>query len=262
MKIILLLNHDIHSATALNLLFKTLENHQVKIILSNKVGNKTDLADGLIALKNFEQTKLNNLFASLDNKGLKEEGRFQTFKEIAKFFTQEIAIYDNINSNLAINNIKEFSPDLIISIRFGQILQSPVIAIPRLGVINLHSGILPKYRGIMSSFWAILNGDNEIGTTLHYIEDSRIDSGRIIKISRQPLQKNRSFIFNVASLYYNGCKAIANFINNIELALEPQSSMQSNYFSYPKEIDLEKFSKIMPLANEEDVAEIYKKWHN
>ena len=60
----------------------------------------------------------------------------------------------NHDSGLA--TLRAAEPDLVVSIRYRRILRDSAIAIPRCGVINLHSGILPDYRGVMATFWAIL----------------------------------------------------------------------------------------------------------
>ncbi len=238
MKIILLLNNDIHSATALNLLSRDLENHQIKIILSRKVGKVDDLVAELLAMKKDEQF------------------------EIEKNFAYEIAFYSNINSEEALEDFRKFAPDLIISIRFGQILKSSLINIPRLGVLNLHSGILPNYRGIMASFWAILNGEKKLGTTLHYINDSTIDTGEIIGFSETEIDWNASLILNINQLYQNGCALLSQCLRKISSGQKFQTINQKSlsagrYFSYPKTEDVQKFLKIMPLTKSEDVKKIF-----
>lgn len=76
--------------------------------------------------------------------------------------------------------IKGLLPDLMVVSTFNQILPQEIICIPRLGVINLHPSLLPKYRGPTPTAWVLMNGEKETGVTAHFIEDERIDRGRII----------------------------------------------------------------------------------
>lgn len=76
--------------------------------------------------------------------------------------------------------IKRMSPDLIVVATFSKMIPQDVISIPRLGVINIHPSLLPKYRGATPTVWALINGESETGVTAHFIEDKKIDSGRII----------------------------------------------------------------------------------
>ena len=80
--------------------------------------------------------------------------------------------------------IKKLSPDIIIVSSFNQIIPKPIISIPKLGVINIHPSLLPKYRGATPTVWALMNGEKETGVTIHFIEDERIDNGNIITQSR------------------------------------------------------------------------------
>jgi methionyl-tRNA formyltransferase len=233
-KILLLLNHDIHAFKALNLLLPALQKRQIKIILSSKVGGNNSNLTALQSLKEAEQ---------------KSNGKLLNFDQIAKKLNCEIENYQKINDSESIQKIKEFAPDLIISVRYGQILKQEIIKIPKIGVINLHSGVLPNYRGVLATFWAILNGENEIGTTLHFIEDEGIDTGKIIKISKQKINKEISLFENIHSLYNQGCQAIIDFINgDIKKTHEDEISKISNYYSFPSQEDVKNFEKIMNLV--------------
>jgi methionyl-tRNA formyltransferase len=235
MNLLLFLNSDTHSATALSLLLSTLKNHKIKIILSKKVGNVEDLPRELIAMKKFEQDGVEELFARLVVK-----------------LNSEILSYENVNSQIALQDFQKFSPDLIISIRFGQIFKQALINLPRHGVINLHSGILPNYRGILATFWAILNGEKKIGMTLHFITDSRIDSGDIIGFSESEIDWNSSLFSNINKLYEGGCALLSRNIEKIfageKIAVKKQAECgEGKYFSYPKSEDVKKFLQRMPL---------------
>ena len=78
-----------------------------------------------------------------------------------------------------INKIKEINPDLIVVVAYGKILPKEIIDIPKYGIINVHSSLLPKYRGASPIHSAILNGDAETGVSIMYIEEG-LDSGDVI----------------------------------------------------------------------------------
>jgi methionyl-tRNA formyltransferase len=238
LRILLFLNNDIHAAKALDFLLPSLKKHQVKIILSQKVGNVENLPSGILKMKNFEKVE------------------FSWEK-----FGFEIASFPNVNSENSLAIFKKFAPDLIVSIRFGQILKQPLINIPRLGVLNLHSGILPKYRGVLASFWAILNGEKNIGMTLHYITDSGIDNGDVIAFSEKKIDWDSSLFLNINGLYESGCGALSQAIERIsdnkKIITEKQEEFGlAQYFSYPKESDVKKFLKLMPLVKDGDREKI------
>ncbi len=75
--------------------------------------------------------------------------------------------------------IKEINPDLIVTCAYGQILPEELLNIPRLGCINVHASLLPKYRGGAPIHHAIINGEKETGITIMYMDKS-MDTGDII----------------------------------------------------------------------------------
>jgi methionyl-tRNA formyltransferase len=267
MKILLLANKDIASNFALNTLFQTITGaHQFQILLSASVGNNSkSKPQPLLDLAFFEQDLFNKiLFPALQkNPSLKAE-KFQSF---AGFKTRGIEVSEihSINCQAGIKTIKAFAPDLIVSIRFGLILQAAVIGMPKFGVINLHSGELPKYRGVMATFRAMQQNDTECGTSLHYISDSDIDSGAIISISKQALDYQRSYLHNTLSLYETGIKDVVNAINKIENTGECESysvNSKGNYFSFPSEHELEDFKqKGLTLYEYQDIIDIAQRYH-
>lgn len=79
------------------------------------------------------------------------------------------------------------APDLIVVWSYSMILPPAILAMPRLGCVNVHGGLLPWYRGGHVMQWALINGEVETGVTLHYM-DAGIDSGPIIVEARFPIE--------------------------------------------------------------------------
>ena len=78
-----------------------------------------------------------------------------------------------------IEQIKELNPDVICVVAYGKILPKEILEIPRLGCINVHGSLLPKYRGAAPIQWAVLNGDKTTGITTMYM-DVGMDTGDMI----------------------------------------------------------------------------------
>lgn len=242
MKILVLANRDLASNYALNLLLPGLQEHRVTLLLSSAVGGATARPEPLQQLKFFEQQLFNDLlFPLLERAG---QGRYRSFAGLRPLLAAPPRVENAINSDESVAGLTAEQPDLILSIRYGGILRDRVIAIPGHGVINLHSGSLPQYRGVMASFWAMLAGDRELGTTLHTIDDSSIDTGRVIATTRTALENDRSYLWNVLNLYPAGVKcmleAVATLSSGDTLATRPQGDGGS-YFTFPTEEELQAF---------------------
>lgn len=73
-------------------------------------------------------------------------------------------------------------PDLLVVVAF-RILPDAILEIPRLGSINLHASLLPRYRGAAPIHWAVMNGETETGCTVFFLNE-KVDAGKIIRQSR------------------------------------------------------------------------------
>lgn len=225
MKIVLLVNNDIYCVSVCRKIVSYFTDCRISIIASNDGGRSKFLPSNISEMQSYEKCIVDEKATS----------------------------YDDINSDEAFADLKNFAPDLMISIRFGQIFRrSDLIALPRFGIINLHSGILPNYRGILASFWAILAGEKKLGMTLHYIVDSGIDTGPIIDSFRQEIDWGLSLSENISRLYPRGCEMILRTVKKIfageEIEKIDQKTLgKGRYFSYPKEEDVVKFPQEMRL---------------
>lgn len=79
------------------------------------------------------------------------------------------------------NKLKEIDPDLIVVVAYGKIIPKNIIDLPKLGIINVHSSILPKYRGASPIHSALINGDDKTGVSIMFINEG-LDTGDVLKI--------------------------------------------------------------------------------
>lgn len=80
-------------------------------------------------------------------------------------------------------NIRALAPDVIVVVAYGCILPASVLAIPRLGCVNLHVSLLPSYRGSAPVQWAVLNGDAETGVSIMQMDEG-LDTGDVLACER------------------------------------------------------------------------------
>ncbi|MCH7959939.1 MAG: methionyl-tRNA formyltransferase [Candidatus Hydrogenedentes bacterium] len=107
------------------------------------------------------------LFASLDQPlGLAQRQRIPV-------------IWLDTMSETELHPLRELAPDLIVTCGFGIILKRPVLDLPKVGCMNIHSSLLPKHRGPMPFAHVILSDERESGVTFHVTEEA-IDSGDIL----------------------------------------------------------------------------------
>jgi methionyl-tRNA formyltransferase len=88
-----------------------------------------------------------------------------------------------------VQELRRLQPDLIVVTAYGQILPGSILEVPRFGCLNVHTSLLPKYRGAAPIQHAILNGDSETGVTIMKM-DAGLDTGDILAQEQTPIRAN------------------------------------------------------------------------
>lgn len=155
-----------------------------------------------------------------------------------------INLEGSVNSKLSLAKIKSYEPDLLVSILGNEIFKTGLINLAPKGCINLHTSLLPKYRGLMPSFWVLKNQEKETGVSVFFVDEG-IDSGPIIVQKRMPLRGlvQEDLIKKSKKL---GMDAIVKAIDLIErdaVELIPNNDTDKTYFTFPTREDVVEFRR-------------------
>ena len=96
-----------------------------------------------------------------------------------------------LRDGTALEQLKELDPELIVVAAYGRILPDDILALPPKGCINVHSSLLPKYRGAAPINWAVINGEEETGVTIMYMA-TQLDAGDIIAQASTPIDSDET----------------------------------------------------------------------
>lgn len=138
---------------------------------------------------------------------------------------------DRVRVPASVERIRELAPDLVVVVAFGQILPQALLDIPRYGCINVHSSLLPRYRGAAPINWAIINGEAETGVTTMMM-DAGLDTGDMLLVKRTPIGPDEDARALHDRLALLGAEALAETLDLLVAGkLEPvsQDSSQSCY---------------------------------
>lgn len=246
--VLIFANRDLASNYFLNLLLPHLKAYTIHVFLSDSVGGKKKiLPEALTYLNFFEQTLPNEiLFPQLEAQNRPvEQLKFCTFGELSRKYGISITSMNDVQSSENLAFIAALKPDLALSVRYGKIFKEGFLQIPTRGTINLHSGLLPQYRGVLATFRALLNGDAEIGTTLHYIDDGNIDTGGIIGNAKINIDENACLLSHILRLYPASVDLVAETIHALlsdkPISTISQTHEQAAYYTFPNESELQAF---------------------
>ena len=117
------------------------------------------------------------------NRGMKFS--FSPVKSLALMHNTPVYQPVSLKNEESINIFRDIDCDLLVVVAYGRILPKEFLDIPKMGAINIHGSLLPKYRGAAPIQWAILNGENITGVTSQFVAEE-VDSGDII-LSKETL---------------------------------------------------------------------------
>ena len=107
----------------------------------------------------------------------------RTLGSAVKLAAQELGLDayqpERIKDPAAVDRIREAGSDLHVVVAYGQIIPPQLLAVPRLGTVNVHASLLPRHRGAAPIVWAILSGDSQTGVTIMQM-DAGLDTGPIL----------------------------------------------------------------------------------
>ncbi len=155
-----------------------------------------------------------------------------------------IRLTGSINSKANLDILAGYQPDLFVSIGGNQIFKKDLINLPSKGTINLHTALLPKYRGLMPSFWVLKNREKETGVSVFFVDEG-IDSGPIIEQERVEIG-NMSQEELIQKTKKIGIDLIINAIRKIkedQVVLIPNPAEEMTYFSFPTKKDVLEFKR-------------------
>lgn len=153
-----------------------------------------------------------------------------------------INLDEPVNKPASLEKIRAYKPDLLVSIAGNQIFKRPLLDLAPKGCINLHTALLPKYRGLMPSFWVLKNGEKYTGVSVFFVDEG-IDSGPII-VQKKVEIGNRSQAELIEHTKQLGMDAILEAIEKIhtgDYTLIENDAAQMTYFSFPKREDVKAF---------------------
>ena len=157
----------------------------------------------------------------------------------------EVRLEKSVNHTDSLEVINSFKPDLLISIAGNQIFKKQLIELAPKGCLNLHTALLPKYRGLMPSFWVLKNNERETGVSVFFVDEG-IDSGPILVQERITIgDMSQEQLIKVTK--ETGMEAIIKAIELIksdtfELIENPDD--EKTYFTFPTRKDVREFRSL------------------
>lgn len=164
----------------------------------------------------------------------KNRGMKLTFSPVKEYaLSQGLSVYQPVKmrDGTALELVQSLAPELIVVAAYGRILPEDILAAAPYGSINVHSSILPKYRGAAPINWAILDGLQETGVTIMYMA-KELDAGDIICVKKTEILPEENAQELTARLALLGADALEEAVGQIAAGTVCRTPQDHSAFTY------------------------------
>ena len=169
----------------------------------------------------------------------KNRGHKMAFSPVKEYaLTVGIPVYQpvKLRDGEALRLVEELAPELIVVAAYGRILPEDILNTPPYGSINVHSSILPKYRGAAPINWAILNGERVTGVSIMYMA-KELDAGDVILCRETPIDPDEDAQALTARLALLGADALAEAVEQLKNGTAQRTAQDHSAFTYAPMLD-------------------------
>lgn len=149
----------------------------------------------------------------------------------------------SVNDPAYVARVRELAPDVIVSVAAPEIFRREILGAARLGCVNLHSGRLPAYRGMMPNFWQLLHGEPHAVITVHEMVE-RLDAGAVLGTRELPLHPRDSLHRVMRAAKEEGARLMIRVLEQIRTGTAtrtPVDMSEARYFRFPTPEDVRRF---------------------
>ena len=166
-------------------------------------------------------------------KGRGKKMVFTPVKEKALEYNLPVSQPERVRDEVFMDELERLKPDVIVVAAFGQILPERILNIPRYGCINVHASLLPAYRGAAPIQWAVIDGLEETGITIMYMEKG-LDTGDIICQRRVKLSPDETGGSLFDRLAVEGADLLVETLEQLENGTAVRRKQDDSKASYAK----------------------------
>lgn len=169
----------------------------------------------------------------------KNRGMKLTFSPVKEYaLTQNISVYQplTMRDGEALATLRALAPELIVVAAYGRILPEDILTLPKYGCVNVHSSLLPKYRGAAPINWAILDGEEETGVSIMYMVKA-LDAGDVIRAVKTKIGEREDALALTQRLAALGAEALSETIPTLADGTATRTPQDDAASTYAKMLD-------------------------
>jgi methionyl-tRNA formyltransferase len=161
--------------------------------------------------------------------------RFETLAQLCRAHCLPLRQIGNPNGAEFTAELRKRAPDVIASVACPFILKEAFLAVPPLGCINIHHAPLPRYKGMMPTFWQMFSGEKTVGVTVHYMA-ARVDEGSALLQEELEIRKGESLDQLIQRSKRHGAHCMARVLRQVAARTQQVIALDdanASYFTFP-----------------------------
>jgi len=175
----------------------------------------------------------------------RQANRFFSLAQLCRAFGVDYVAVDNPNSSDFVQGIKNRNSDLIVSAACPFILKKLLLSTPPLGCINIHHAPLPRYKGMMPTFWQLYHGERTVGLTVHYMGE-KLDEGDALLQESLTVEPGESLDALICRSKRQAAHCLARVLRQLATGSAERRSLnhdKGTYFTFPTVAQIREFRK-------------------
>jgi len=175
----------------------------------------------------------------------RQANRFFSLAQLCRAFGVDYVAVDNPNSSDFVQGIKNRNSDLIVSVACPFILKKLLLSTPPLGCINIHHAPLPRYKGMMPTFWQLYHGERTVGLTVHYMGE-KLDEGDALLQESLTVEPGESLDALICRSKRQAAHCLARVLRQLATGSAERRSLnhdKGTYFTFPTVAQIREFQK-------------------
>jgi len=170
-------------------------------------------------------------------------GKSHSLQELANKYQVSYRKIGNPNAPSHCEEIASHKPEILISVACPFILKRPMLELPSKAALNIHHAPLPRYKGMMPTFWQMYHGERSVGITIHTMA-VKLDEGSILHQESVPVMQGESMHNLIRRSKRDGGRAMLKVLqkiakDGIPSAIEPSGEI--SYFTFPNATEIRTF---------------------
>jgi len=175
----------------------------------------------------------------------REAQQFYSLEQLAGAYSIPYQKIGNPNAAEFVESVRQRAADVIVSVACPYILKETLLSLPPRGCVNIHHAPLPRYKGMMPTFWQMFHGETAVGVTVHFMA-ARVDEGAALLQDELAIEPRETLDHLIRRSKRHGAHCMARVlhqINSNSQVVSPFDSSKSSYFTFPTIAEIEEFHR-------------------